>query len=182
MALPSIGAAFAAVVVVFVVTGCAPIPAVAVAGAPYATAEIRGTWTGTIRNDRDGDAGSLRITLGDSATGDVLFARHATDVGTLMMNQMTTRTPGARGGVTTRSPTPVASLAGLEVRNGSIRGWFEPTIDPLCGCLVQVVFAGIVTGDTMSGTLVSFVMDRPMDRAFGTWTATREPARTEGSP
>ncbi|MDQ6633679.1 MAG: hypothetical protein M3Z10_02865 [Gemmatimonadota bacterium] len=68
MALPSIGAASAAIVVVLAVAGCAPIPAVAVARAPITVAELRGTWSGTIRNDRGGDAGSLRLTFADSAS------------------------------------------------------------------------------------------------------------------
>ncbi len=63
-----------------------------------------------------------------------------------MMNQMMARAPGAPAIVITRAAVPAASLAGLEVRKGSIRGWFDPVIDPRCVCLVQIVFEGSVDG------------------------------------
>ena len=155
----------------FVLTACASAPApVHLTADPEGRALLAGKWSGDYYTADGNRSGSIELwfdehdTTGVECRGDVVMVPRSEP--SLSYEQ---------GGITApEEAIRVLSIETLRVTGHDVYGIIAPYQDPETGETLSTSFEGKISGDRISGTLLT-IHGRSGDRALGTWEATRAP-------
>jgi hypothetical protein len=157
----------------FLLSACASAPApVRLTADPEGRALLAGKWSGPYYTSDGGRSGSIELwfnqrdTTGVECRGDVVMVPRNQGEATLTYDQ---------GGISAPEETiRVLSIETLRVTGHDVYGIITPYQDPETGEMLSTTFEGKISGDRISGSLVT-IHARSGDRAEGTWEVTRAP-------
>lgn len=153
-----------------VALGCSANPdPVLVIGASADVSRLAGEWYGEYSSTESGRAGSIVFALragSDSAFGDVLMAAPG-----VQWNPTTVDVEQTRTEMRPDSPVRVIKVRFVDVEAGEVSGRLEPYTDPNCNCMVNTVFRGRLTADTLAGTYATHLPDAVVQN--GRWRVER---------
>lgn len=128
-----------------------------------------GEWRGEYASPATGRVGSIIFTLRpgvDTARGDILMIPANVDAPVAM----------PRDTDPSRRPPQLLHVSFVRCEGRAVTGWIEPYLDPDTGEKVLTTFDGLLSGDRIEGTFVSYA-ELSNRRTTGTWKVTRkEPA------
>ena len=105
----------------------------------------------------------------DTASGDILMIPANADPGTQMPREVDA----------SRRPPQLLQLSFVRCEGSAVTGWIEPYTDPDTGEKILTTFDGLLDGDRIEGTFVSYG-ELSNRRTTGTWKVLRKgPPRTE---
>ena len=147
--------------------------ALAACGAPSTPVPVRGNvgplvgdWVGEYSSTETGRVGSIVFTLAagrDTAVGDVMMVPANIEPAT----------------TTPRSDDPllrtprILKISFVRCEGTAVTGWLDPYPDPDTGEKTSTTFDGIIKGDKLEGTFVSY-LDLSGKRRTGKWIVTRK--------
>jgi hypothetical protein len=133
-------------------------------------ARLAGNWRGQYTSAESGRSGSIafRLEMGrDTARGDVLmFVPRAPG------EAPSFEPAGARAVPVPPDARPLR-IRFVQVEEDRVRGILDPYPDPGCGCTVETVFVGRLTGDVINGTFTTRRLDRDQLQ-HGAWRVRRD--------
>lgn len=153
-----------------VALGCSANPdPVLVIGGSADVSQLAGQWFGEYSSTESGRAGSIVFALRagtDSAFGDVLMAAPG-----VQLNPTTVDVEQTRTEMRPDSPVRVIKVRFVDVEAGAVSGRLEPYTDPNCNCMVNTVFTGRLTADTLAGTYATHLPEGVVQN--GRWRVER---------
>ena len=151
--------------VALLLVGCsAPSTPVPVRGS---VEPLVGEWVGDYQSQETGRSGSIVFTLTagtDTAQGDVLMIPANADSPPAAPR---TEDPMAR------SPR-ILKISFVRCEGNSVTGWLDPYPDPDTGEKTSTTYEGVIKGNKLEGTFVSY-LELSGRRRSGTWSVSRKP-------
>jgi hypothetical protein len=156
----------------FIVTGCAPMPTVALQATPADLEILAGEWTGEYESAALGRRGSIEFKLKagtDDASGDVVMMPQGRRTPYQRQpHEYAQETPGA--------PSPeFLTITFIRASNGSLTGMLDRYWDPDRSCYANSTFTGNVGLGIVEGTFRTR-FECGSGEATGTWSARKKPA------
>ncbi|MBM4186036.1 MAG: hypothetical protein FJ206_01875 [Gemmatimonadetes bacterium] len=124
-----------------------------------------GEWAGEYVSPETGRSGSIVFSLAagrDTAFGDVLMVPANVDI-----------PAAARSTDPTSRPPRVLQISFVRCEGNAVTGWLDPYPDPDTGENTATTFDGIIKGDKLEGTFVSY-LERSGVRRTGKWSVHRK--------
>ncbi|MGE0439293.1 MAG: hypothetical protein AB7L66_02445 [Gemmatimonadales bacterium] len=131
-----------------------------------------GEWAGEYVSKETGRTGSIVFTLeagADTARGDVLMIPQNPEY-------PPTSVPRTDDPVV-RAPR-VLKISFVRCEGAEVTGWLDPYPDPDTGEKTTTTFEGVIRGNKLEGTFVSF-LEMSGKRRSGTWSVTRKAAASK---